>query len=70
VTETLADDGSIGRRIARYRKVRGWSQRELARRVGYSFSQVEKIERGVRGVDRYSTLFAFTRVLEVATSPN
>jgi len=68
VAETVAGDGSIGHRIAHYRKLKGWSQRELARRAGYSFSQVEKIERGVRGVDRYSTLFAFARALEVDVS--
>jgi transcriptional regulator with XRE-family HTH domain len=63
--EPVTDDGTIGRRIAHYRKLKGWSQRELARRVGYSFSQVEKIERGVRGVDRYSTLFSFARALDI-----
>jgi transcriptional regulator with XRE-family HTH domain len=56
---------SIGKRIAEYRKLRGWSQRQLADRAGYSLSQIEKIERGVRGVERYSTLHTFARVLGV-----
>jgi transcriptional regulator with XRE-family HTH domain len=56
---------SIGKRIAEYRKLKGWSQRQLAGQAGYSLSQVEKIERGVRGIERYSTLHAFARVLGV-----
>jgi transcriptional regulator with XRE-family HTH domain len=56
---------SIGKRIAEYRKLKGWSQRQLAGEAGYSVSQVEKIERGVRGIERYSTLHAFARVLGV-----
>ena len=64
----MIETESIGRRIADYRKLRGWSQRELARRVGYSFSAVEKIERGLRGVERYSTINAFARALGVDPS--
>jgi len=59
---------SIGKRIAEQRKLRGWSQRQLADRAAYSLSQVEKIERGVRGVERYSTLHTFARVLGVDVS--
>ncbi len=56
---------SIGKRIAEYRKLKGWNQRQLAERAGYSLSQIEKIERGVRGVERYSTLHVFARALGV-----
>jgi transcriptional regulator with XRE-family HTH domain len=56
---------TIGRRIAEHRKLRGWNQRQLAERVGYSMSLVEKIERGVRGVERYSTLHTFARALKI-----
>jgi len=59
---------SIGKRIAEYRKLKGWNQRQLAQAVGYSLSLVEKIERGVRGVERYSTLHAFARALGVDVS--
>jgi transcriptional regulator with XRE-family HTH domain len=59
---------SIGKRIAEYRKLRGWNQRQLAQRVGYSVSLVEKIERGVRGVERYSTIHAFAQALGVDVS--
>ncbi len=59
---------SIGKRIAEYRKLKGWNQRQLAQAVGYSLSLVEKIERGVRGVERYSTLHTFARALGVDIS--
>jgi transcriptional regulator with XRE-family HTH domain len=61
----VTEPESIGRRIAEQRKLRGWTQRELARRTGYSFSAVEKIERGLRSVDRYSTINAFASALGV-----
>jgi transcriptional regulator with XRE-family HTH domain len=59
---------SIGKRIAEYRKLKGWNQRQLAQAVGYSLSLVEKIERGVRGVERYSMLHTFARALGVDIS--
>jgi transcriptional regulator with XRE-family HTH domain len=59
---------SIGKRIAEYRKLKGWSQRQLADHVGYSVSLVEKIERGARGVERYSTIHAFAAALGVDVS--
>jgi DNA-binding XRE family transcriptional regulator len=46
----VSEPESIGRRIAEQRRLRGWTQRDLARRAGYSFSAVEKIERGLRAV--------------------
>jgi transcriptional regulator with XRE-family HTH domain len=59
---------SIGKRIAEYRKLKGWNQRQLAQAVGYSLSLVEKIERGARGIERYSVLHTFARALSVDIS--
>jgi len=61
----MGSTDSIGQRIAEYRKLKGWNQRQLAQAVGYSLSSVEKIERGVRGVERYSMLHTFARALGV-----
>ncbi len=44
---THATRAGIGARIKRLRKRRGWTQRELARLVGRSLSQVKKYEAGV-----------------------
>jgi transcriptional regulator with XRE-family HTH domain len=57
--------GTTGHRIQLARKLRGWSQVELARRAGYSLSMVKKIEQGARAVDRYGTLHTFARALGV-----
>ena len=36
----------IGSRLVALRKMRGWSQKELARRVGMAPSQMNRYERG------------------------
>lgn len=55
----------LGRRIAYWRSRRGMSQQVFADRLGKSKSWVEKVERGVRTVDRYSVLREIAHVLEI-----
>lgn len=57
--------GSIGERIAAYRRRRGISQAALAGLVGRSESWLSQVERGVRSVDRLSVLLDMSRVLHV-----
>ena len=58
-------DGSMGERIAAYRRRRGLSQAALAGLVGRSESWLSQVERGVRSVDRLSVLLDMSRVLHV-----
>jgi transcriptional regulator with XRE-family HTH domain len=57
--------GSIGERIAAYRRRRGLSQAALAGLVGRSESWLSQVERGVRSVDRLSVLLDMAKVLHV-----
>jgi transcriptional regulator with XRE-family HTH domain len=57
--------GSIGERIAAYRRRRGLSQAALAGLVGRSESWLSQVERGVRSVDRLSVLLDLAKVLHV-----
>lgn len=63
-------DRLVGSRIKELRMKKGWSQEELAKRMGYtaanSRSTISKIEKGDNGIDQ-STLIKFAKVLE--TSP-
>lgn len=57
----------FGARVREARKQRGWSQRELAERVGVDRLTVTKIEQGGTRADvRLSELLAFSSVLGVA----
>jgi transcriptional regulator with XRE-family HTH domain len=58
-------DGSMGERIAAYRRRRGMSQAALAGLVGRSESWLSQVERGLRSVDRLSVLLDMSRVLHV-----
>ena len=50
------------------RKMRGWNQSELARRVGYSDkSMISKIEKGIVDLPR-SQIFKFAKALNVTAS--
>jgi len=40
----------LGPQVRAAREARGWSQEELAQRVGVSAAQVSRIESGARGV--------------------
>jgi len=57
--------GSLGERIAAYRRRRGLSQAALAGLVGRSESWLSQVERGIRSVDRLSLLLDLSRVLRV-----
>lgn len=55
----------VGERIKLYRRRRGLAQATLANMVGRSESWLSQIERGVRSVDRFSTLLELSKVLKV-----
>jgi transcriptional regulator with XRE-family HTH domain len=55
----------MGDRIAAYRKRRGLSQEALAGLIGMSRSWLSQVERGIRKVDRLSTLTNLAVVLRV-----
>ena len=57
--------GSIGERVAAYRRRRGLSQAALAGLIGRSESWLSQVERGVRSVDRLSILLDMAKVLHV-----
>ena len=57
--------GSMGERIAAYRRRKGLSQAALAGLVGRSESWLSQVERGLRSVDRLSVLLDMSRVLHV-----
>ena len=57
----------IGRRVAQLRVRRGMSQQAFADRIGKSKSWVDKVERGVRKLDRLSVIETIAGVLGVAT---
>ncbi|MFI6228312.1 helix-turn-helix domain-containing protein [Micromonospora echinospora] len=58
----------IGRRVAYWRGRRKLSQQVLADRLGKSKSWVDKVERGVRSLDKVSTLQDIAAVLRIDTS--
>jgi transcriptional regulator with XRE-family HTH domain len=58
----------IGERIAAHRKRRHMSQEALAGLVGRSRSWVSQVERGIRGVDKLSTVNDLATVLRVTPS--
>lgn len=55
------DYGEIGKRIRQVRKMRGWSQDELAKKSGISMSFLGHIERGTR----IMSLETFTNICTV-----
>src|SRR5258705_6038946 len=59
------DDQPMGRRVAYWRNRRKLSQQLFADRLGKSKSWVDKVERGVRRLDRFSTISEIADVLQV-----
>lgn len=57
---------NIGERIIKLREKRGWSQRELARRIDINVSVMNRIESGERPV-KDQELLKLSSVLEVST---
>lgn len=62
---TSADSAAFGRRVAFYRKRRGYSQRELAAMIDRSETWLSQVERGVRKIDRMSVLERLAEALDV-----
>ncbi|WP_410809097.1 helix-turn-helix domain-containing protein [Micromonospora sp. 067-2] len=60
-----ADELPVGRRVARWRVRRRMTQQMLADRLGKSKSWVDKVERGVRSLDRYSVVQEIAEVLRL-----
>ncbi|MFI1195383.1 helix-turn-helix domain-containing protein [Micromonospora sp. NPDC020750] len=58
----------IGRRVAQWRARRGLTQQMLADRLGKSKSWVDKVERGVRALDRFTVIRDIAEVLWVDAS--
>ena len=46
-TDNFTSAESLGDRIARLRRAKGWNQRELGRRTGMKATQISKYERGI-----------------------
>nr|MDT0660911.1 helix-turn-helix domain-containing protein [Micromonospora sp. DSM 115978] len=60
-----AGDLPVGRRVARLRTRLGMTQEVFAGRIGKSKSWVDKVERGLRRLDRLSVIETVTQVLGV-----
>ena len=58
----------VGRRVAYWRGRRKLSQQMLADRLGKSKSWVDKVERGVRSLDKVSTLRDIAAALRIDTA--
>ncbi|MEV4119967.1 helix-turn-helix transcriptional regulator [Micromonospora sp. NPDC049645] len=61
----MTSDEPVGRRVARWRVRRSMTQQMLADRLRRSKSWVDKVERGVRSLDRYSVVQELAHVLRV-----
>jgi transcriptional regulator with XRE-family HTH domain len=59
------DELPIGRRVAYWRSRRRMSQQVFADRLGKSKSWVDKVERGVRRLDKFSVVYEIADVLQV-----
>jgi transcriptional regulator with XRE-family HTH domain len=59
------DELPIGRRVAYWRARRRMSQQVFADRLGKSKSWVDKVERGVRRLDKFSVIHDIAEVLQV-----
>src|SRR4051812_31334363 len=59
------DELPIGRRVAYWRGRSKMSQQVFADRLGKSKSWVDKVERGVRRLDKFSVVYEIADVLQV-----
>ena len=59
------DEQPIGRRVAHWRSRRRMSQQVFADRLGKSKSWVDKVERGVRRLDKFSVIYEIADVLQL-----
>lgn len=60
-------DKQIGGRIRRERTLRGWSLQAMAAKVGISYQQLQKYERGLNSLSGWR-MARIARVLEVPTA--
>ncbi len=60
-------DLHVGKRLRLIRQVRGITQQKLADRVGVTFQQIQKYEKGTNRIGA-SRLFEFSRALDVGVS--
>ena len=56
---------AFGARIARARRLRGWSQASFAEKIDRSATWVSQVERGARNIDRMSVLETLAEALDV-----
>ena len=63
--EGSVDEQPVGRRVAYWRSRRKMSQQLFADRLGKSKSWVDKVERGVRRLDRFSVIYEIADVLQL-----
>ena len=56
---------SIGKRIRKYRKAKGWRQEDFAEKIGLSVTYTGMIERGEK-VPKLETFITIANVLEVS----
>src|SRR6478609_10212440 len=59
------EDQPMGRRVAYWRNRRKMSQQLFADRLGKPKSWVDKVERGVRRLDRFSVIYEIADVLQL-----
>ena len=59
------DNLPIGRRVSYWRSRRRMSQQVFADRLSKSKSWVDKVERGVRRLDKFSVVYEIADVLQV-----
>lgn len=64
--EPSGQDETLGERMARLRRAKGWNQRELAERAGTQSSQISKFERGTYQ-PRLETLMKLAEAFETTT---
>jgi len=57
-------DAFVGAQLRALRKSAGWSQTELADRVGVKFQQIQKYEKGMNRIGA-SRLWSFCQILDV-----
>ena len=55
----------VGKNIRKYRKQKGWTQRELARRCNYSENFISDIENKTFKTFSLNTLYHISKVLDV-----
>ena len=55
----------VGKNIRKYRKLRGWTQRELARRCNYSENFIGDIENETFKTFSLNTLYHISKILNV-----